>query len=84
MKANVYVTLKPGVFDPQGKAVGQTLGKLGYEGIRGVRIGKYVEIEMEDEDLECAKSKVVAMCDELIANSVIENYRVEIDEDGMK
>ena len=79
MKAKVYVTLKPGLLDPQGQAVGRTLGKLGYEGVGEVRIGKYVEIELEGSDAAAAKEQVTKMCDELIANAVMENYRVEID-----
>jgi phosphoribosylformylglycinamidine synthase len=81
MKATVFVTLKSGVLDPQGQAVGRTLGKLGYEGVRGVRIGKYVEMDLEGNDPAVARQEVVKMCEELIANTVIENYRVEIDGD---
>lgn len=83
MKAKVYVTLKSGVLDPQGQAVGRTLGKLGYEGVNSVRIGKFVEMELESNDAEQAREQVTKMCEELIANTVIENYRVEID-DGAK
>ena len=78
MKAQVFVTLKSGVLDPQGQAVGRTLGKLGYEGVRGVRIGKYVELDLAGEDPELARAQVTKMCEELIANTVIEDYRVEI------
>jgi phosphoribosylformylglycinamidine synthase len=80
MKAKVYVTLKSGVLDPQGQAVGRTLGKLGYEGVQSVRIGKYVEMELDSTDAEQAREQVTKMCEELIANTVIENYRVEIDD----
>lgn len=79
MKANVYVTLKAGVLDPQGQAVGRTLGKLGYDGVSSVRIGKFVEIELDASDATVAREQVTKMCDELIANTVIEDYRVEID-----
>jgi phosphoribosylformylglycinamidine synthase len=79
MKAKVYVTLKSGVLDPQGQAVGRTLGKLGYEGVKSVRIGKYVEIDLEGDDPKSAKEEVTKMCNELIANTVMENFRVEID-----
>tara|TARA_R110000868_G_scaffold150665_1_gene374045 strand:- start:492 stop:731 length:240 start_codon:yes stop_codon:yes gene_type:complete len=79
MKAKVYVTLKSGVLDPQGQAVGRTLGKLGYEGVKSVRIGKYVEIDLEGDDPKRAKEEVTKMCNELIANTVMENFRVEID-----
>lgn len=79
MKARVYVTLKPGVLDPQGQAVGKTLGRLGYEDVSSVRIGKFVEIELAGADEAAAKKRVEEMCDRLIANTVIENYRVEIE-----
>jgi len=79
MKATVFVTLKSGVLDPQGQAVSRTLGKLGFEGVRGVRIGKYVEMDLEGDDPSVARQQVTKMCEELIANTVIENYRVEID-----
>ncbi len=81
MKATVFVTLKTGVLDPQGQAVGRTLGKLGYEGVKSVRIGKYVELDLEGDDAGKAKEQVTKMCEELIANTVIENYRVEIPSD---
>jgi phosphoribosylformylglycinamidine synthase subunit PurS len=80
MKAKVYVTLKSGVLDPQGQAVGRTLGKLGFEGVNDVRIGKYVELDLAGSDATKALEQVTKMCEELIANTVIENYRVEIDE----
>lgn len=79
MKAKVYVTLKSGVLDPQGQAVARTLGKLGFENVNDVRIGKYVEIDLEGADADAARANVTKMCDELIANTVIENYRIEID-----
>jgi phosphoribosylformylglycinamidine synthase PurS subunit len=79
MKAKVYVTLKSGVLDPQGQAVGRTLGKLGFEGVNSVRIGKYVELDLDGKDAGKAREQVTKMCEELIANTVIENYRVEID-----
>ncbi len=82
MKAKVYVTLKSGVLDPQGQAVGRTLGKLGFEGVESVRIGKFVEMELTQTDADAARDQVNAMCEELIANTVIEDYRVEIEEDG--
>ena len=78
MKANVYVTLKPGILDPQGQAVGRTLHKLGFDGVSDVKIGKYIEIEIDEANAEKAKAQVEKMCDELIANTVIENYRVEL------
>jgi phosphoribosylformylglycinamidine synthase subunit PurS len=83
MKANVFVTLKAGVLDPQGQAVQKTLGRLGFDEVKDVRIGKYVEIVLEGEDArdpERARKKIEAMCESLIANPVIEDYRVEIIE----
>ncbi len=82
MKARVYVTLKKGVLDPQGRAVETTLGRLGFEEVEGVRIGKYIEVALEDGDREAARARVGAMCEKLLANTVIEDYRVEIDEGG--
>lgn len=79
MKANVYVTLKSGVLDPQGQAVGRTLEKLGYPGVKSVRVGKLVEIELEGDDRALAEEEVKRMCKELIANAVMEDFRVEID-----
>ncbi|MBL4637303.1 MAG: phosphoribosylformylglycinamidine synthase subunit PurS [Kofleriaceae bacterium] len=79
MKAKVYVTLKTGVLDPQGQAVSRTLGKLGFDGVESVRIGKYVEIEMADQDLGQAEKELTKMCEKLIVNTVIEDYRIELD-----
>lgn len=78
MKARVYVTLKAGVLDPQGQAVGKTLTRLGFTEVQGVRIGKYVEIELAEDDPEVARGRLEAMCDKLIANTVIEDYRIEL------
>jgi phosphoribosylformylglycinamidine synthase subunit PurS len=80
MKANVHVTLKTAVLDPQGKAVQHALGALGFQGIKGVRQGKYLEIDMDGTDPAKALADVEAMCQTLLANTVIENYRVEIVE----
>lgn len=78
MKAKVHVTLKQGVLDPQGKAIGHALGALGFDGIEDVRQGKYIEIEIAETDAEAARSKVEDMCRKLLANMVIENYTVDI------
>ena len=75
-KARVYVTLKPGVLDPQGQAVGRTLARMGYDEVSDVRIGKYVELEVADGT---PAERLEEMCRRLIANTVIENYRVELD-----
>ena len=79
MKAKVHVTLKNGVLDPQGKAVENALGTLGFDGVAGARIGKYIEIDLTETDAAKAKVQVTEMCEKLLANTVIENYRVEID-----
>ncbi|HTE55682.1 MAG TPA: phosphoribosylformylglycinamidine synthase subunit PurS [Kofleriaceae bacterium] len=79
MRARVYVTLKSGVLDPQGQAVARTLGRLGYGEVQGVRIGKYVEIDLEGGDPDAARARVEEMCRRLVANTVIEDYRIEVD-----
>ena len=78
MKAKVKVTLKNGVLDPQGKAIEGALGSLGFGGVNGVRQGKYFEIELAETDRAKAEAAVKAMCEKLIANTVIENYAIEI------
>jgi len=78
VKARVFVTLKQGVLDPQGQAVNKTLSRLGYDEVEDVRIGKYVELEVAGSDREAATSRVSEMCEKLIANTVIEDYRIEI------
>ena len=79
MKAKVHVTLKNGVLDPQGKAVEHALGTLGFAGVGEVRIGKYIELELTD-DADKSKENVEKMCKQLLANTVIENFDVEIVE----
>lgn len=78
MVARVFVTLKAGVLDPAGKAVEQSLHSLGYREVGSVRLGKYVEIQIEGNDPAAAKARVEEMCRKLLANTVVENYRVEI------
>ncbi|MCX5497008.1 phosphoribosylformylglycinamidine synthase subunit PurS [Kaistia dalseonensis] len=78
MKARVTVTLKNGVLDPQGKAIEGALGSLGFDGIASVRQGKVFDIEVEGNDAGKAKAELEAMAARLLANTVIENYRVEI------
>ena len=77
MKARVKVTLKTGVLDPQGKAIEGALGSMGFAGVNGVRQGKYFEIELAETDSAKAEAQVRAMCEKLIANTVIENYVIE-------
>nr|WP_310522852.1 phosphoribosylformylglycinamidine synthase subunit PurS [Polymorphobacter sp.] len=75
MKARVTITLKPGVLDPQGRAIQNALGGLGFGGVAGVRQGKVIELDLADGTSEAA---IDEMCRKLLANTVIENYRVEI------
>lgn len=76
--AQIYVTLRPSVLDPAGTAVESGLGQLGYEGVSGVRIGKYIELNLAADDEADAKEKVDRMCDQLLTNPVIENYRFDL------
>ena len=78
MRARVTVTLKSGVLDPQGKAIGHALGNLGFSGIGEVRQGKYIEVELAETDKARARATVEQMCQKLLANTVIENYAIEI------
>jgi len=79
IKAKVYVTLKQGVLDPQGKTVQHALASLGFAGVEEVRIGKYMEISLGEMSAGEAEEQVNAMCEKLLANTVIEDYRVEIE-----
>ena len=79
MKARVHVTLKSGVLDPQGKAVQHSLASLGFDGVEGVRQGKFIELDLTETDATKARAEVEAMCQKLLANTVIENYSVEIE-----
>ena len=79
MKAKVHITLKNGVLDPQGKAIQHALDALGFIGVDGIRQGKYIEIDLAEGDRAAAMTQVEAMCAQLLANTVIENYRVDID-----
>ena len=79
MKAKIHVTLKDGVLDPQGKAVGHALGSLGFTGVGDVRQGKFIEIELTETNAAKAREQADAMCRQLLANPVIENYDIEIE-----
>lgn len=79
MKARIYVTLKPGVLDPQGKAVEHSLHDLGFDEVTDVRQGKYLEVELSTSDKAKAEKDLEEMCKKLLANTVIENYRIELD-----
>ena len=80
MKAKVHVTLKNGVLDPQGKAIAHALGNLGFTGIGDVRQGKLIEIDIAEKDRAKAQAAVKQMCEKLLANTVIENYAIELVE----
>jgi len=78
MKAIVHVHLKSGVLDPQGEAVAGALRELGFESVKGARVGKVIELDLDDKDAKAAEADVKQMCEKLLANTVIEGYRVEI------
>ena len=78
MKARIHVKLKPGVLDPQGKAIGNALKGLGFGGIDEVRQGKLIELDLVDTDPEAARARLEAMCRQLLANPVVEDYAIEL------
>ena len=78
MKVRVHITLKPGVLDPQGKAIARALATLGFDGIGEVRQGKVIDLELAAGDRAEARERVEAMCRRLLANTVIENYAIEL------
>ena len=78
IKARVTVTLKNGVLDPQGKAIEGALGSLGFDGVRGIRQGKVFDLELATADRAKAESDLKAMCEKLLANTVIENYTIAL------
>jgi phosphoribosylformylglycinamidine synthase PurS subunit len=78
MKARVFVTLKNGVLDPQGKAIGHALNNLGFEAVGEVRQGKLIDIELADKDESRARASLKEMCEKLLANTVIEKYEIEL------
>lgn len=78
MKAKVYVTLKREVLDPQGEAIARALGSLGLQGVEKVRVGKLIELDLTDRDPEMAKKELRDMGEKLLANAVIEDFRVEV------
>jgi phosphoribosylformylglycinamidine synthase len=78
MRARVTITLKSGVLDPQGKAIQGALSSLGFSGVEEVRQGKVIDIALADGDAASARAKLEAMCERLLANTVIENYAIEL------
>ncbi len=79
MKAIVHVGLKPGVLDPQGRAIARSLNDLGFDEVSAARQGKVIELDLTDKDTEKAKARVTEMCEKLLANTVIESYRIDIE-----
>ncbi len=79
MKANIKITLKAGVLDPQGKAIEHALQGLGFEGVNEVRQGKYIEVDLAETDEARAREQVDRICKDLLANTVIEKYAYEIE-----
>ncbi len=77
MKLRVLVTLKSGVLDPQGEAIRHALGALGFDGVNGVRQGKMIELDLAEDDSARAEARAREMCEKLLANTVIESYRIE-------
>ncbi len=78
MKARITVTLKNGVLDPQGRAIANALHSLGFQGVEDVRQGKLIEVKLNAKDEAVARSEIDAMCRQLLANPIIENYQVEL------
>ena len=78
MKALVYVGLKPGVLDPQGRTIARSLNDLGFSEVESALQGKVIELNLVGDDVEAAEKRVTAMCEKLLANTVIENYRIEM------
>jgi phosphoribosylformylglycinamidine synthase PurS subunit len=78
MKARVFVTLKNGVLDPQGKAIGHALNNLGFGSVGDVRQGKVIDIELDEQDQAKARAELKDMCEKLLANTIIEKYEIEL------
>jgi phosphoribosylformylglycinamidine synthase subunit PurS len=78
VKAKIHVTLKPGILDPQGKAIEHALETLGFNSASHVRVGKYMELELKESAKGQAEAEVKAMCEKLLANTIIEEYRYEL------
>jgi phosphoribosylformylglycinamidine synthase len=78
VKAKIHVTLKPGILDPQGKAIEHALDSLGFTNAANVRVGKYMELDVNESDKTKAEAQVKSMCEKLLANNIIEEYRYEL------
>lgn len=79
MKARIHIRLKEGVLDPQGASIARALEQLGFEGVKDVRQGKLIEIELDATERDAAERQVQAMCEQLLANPVIETYEISVD-----
>lgn len=79
MKAKVHITLKNGVLDPQGKAIAGTLHHMGFPQVDDVRQGKYIELDLKETSTDKARASLEEMCQKLLANTVIENYRIDLE-----
>jgi phosphoribosylformylglycinamidine synthase subunit PurS len=79
MRARVFVTLKPSVFDPQGRTIAEALHSLGYANVGDVRQGKYFELDLETNEAAAARQLAAEVADKVLANPVIESYRIEVD-----
>jgi len=79
MKVKIHVTLKQGILDPQGKAIEHALDSLGFKNAANVRVGKYMELDVHETDQAKAEIAVKAMCEKLLANTIVEEYRFEVD-----
>lgn len=82
MKAEIYITLKNGVLDPQGKATETSLAHLGFDNVTSLRQGKFIEVEIDATDMASAEAQLRDMCEKLLANTVIENYAFKILEEA--
>ena len=80
MKATIYIFLKNGVLDPQGKAIENALGQLGFNGVDNVRQGKMIELDLADTDASEARNRLQEMCEKLLANTVIENFDIHLND----
>jgi len=79
MKAIVHIGLKPGVLDPQGRAIARSLSDLGFDEVSAARQGKVIELDLKEKDVGKAEERVKEMCEKLLANTVIESYRIDIE-----
>jgi len=78
-KARVYITLKQGILDPQGKTLLRALKSMGYDEVEDLRVGKYMEIALEGDDAAAIEKRLSEMCESLLANPIIEDYRMEVE-----